>query len=430
MAIPLQRVTQNELIVMSPARPPVYFLGIVFCLVANLVSVNARALEWLAEPSVSVLEIYNDNIQLTTATHDSVTGTIFSPKLQLTARSEIWDISSSAQFRDSNYSGIEGLDSKDNIYNLSSSYRTMRSQWQLSGTSAKESLLAGETLNPDISLARGQSQRDTKSGVLSFTHSFTETTRASLSYQNTDTVYEQGLARGQFDYQQGQVSLTVSEQYSERAQIFITGGYSKYKVPANRFASENTTARLGVTYNFDETTKLTLSGGVRKTSSQGVLRECSLFEFRPPTITCREYRNTEVDSVDRGSVYDTSLEKQFEASNLSIGYNRDVSSSSSGAQVETNALSVASQRLIDPRNTLFFTTSYYRTRSLEASLSNTDRRYYQGESGWRWRCTEACTLELSYRYANVKYANASESAKSNALVLTLTYLWPKIYISR
>lgn len=416
---------------MSPHRPTAYFLGTVFCLVASLVPASAMALEWSAEPSVSVQEIYNDNIQLTTAAHESVTGTLFSPRLQLAARSEIWNISSSAQFRDSNYSGIEGLDSKDNIYNLSSSYRTMRSQWQLSGTSAKESLLAGETLNPDISLARGQSQRDTKSGVLSFTHSFTETTRASLSYQNTDTVYEQGLARGQFDYQQDQVSLTVSEQYSERAQIFITGGYSKYKVPANRFASENTTARLGITYNFDETTKLTLSGGVRKTSSQGVFRECvpSISAVPPFTIICL-YKDTEIDSVDRGSVYDTSLEKQFEVSNLSIGYNRDVSSSSSGVQVETNALSVALQRPINPRNNLFFTTSYYRTRSLEAALSNTDRRYYQGESGWRWRCTEACTLELSYRYANLKYANASESAKSNALVLTLTYLWPKIYISR
>lgn len=416
---------------MSPRRSTAYLLETVFCMVASLVSASAMALEWSTEPSISVQEIYNDNIQLTTAAHDSVTATIFSPRLQLTARSEIWDITSSAQLRKSNYSGTEALDTKDNIYNLSSSYRTMRSQWRLSGTSAKESLLAGETRNPDIGLARGQSQRDTKSGVLSFTHSFTETTSASLSYQNTDAVYEQGLARGQFDYQQDQVSLTVSEQYSERAQIFLTGAYSKYKVPANRFSSENTTAKLGITYNFDETTKLTLSGGVRKTSSQGVLRECSSFGFTPPsTIICLAYRDTEIDSVDRGSVYDTSLEKQFEVSNLSIGYNRDVSSSSNGVQVETSALSVALQKPINPRNNLFFTTSYYRTRSLEVALANTDRRYYQGESGWRWRCTEACTLELSYRYANLKYANASESAKSNSLVLTLTYLWPKISISR
>ena len=147
-------------------------------------------------------------------------------------------------------------------------------------------------------------------------------------------------------------------------------------------------------------------------------------------ITCRAYKESEINSVDRGVVYDTALEKRLESGNLRIGLNRDVSSSGSGVEVETNALSLALQRSIDPRNSLFFTTSANRTRSLEATLSNTDRRYYNAESGWRWRCTEACSLEVSYRYAYFKYINAIESAKSNALVLTLSYVWPKLSISR
>lgn len=417
---------------MSLRRPTAYFMGTVLGLVGSGGPIAALALEWSAEPSVSVQEIYNDNIQLTTAAHESVTGTIFSPKLQLAVRSEIWDISSSAQLRDSNYSGMKGLDTRDNTYNLFSSYRTMRSQWQLSGTSKKESLVGGEA-NRDTGLVSNQTQRDTKSGALSFTRLFTDTTRVSASYQNTDVVYEQGLARGLFDYQQDQSSVSVSEQFSERTQLFVTGGYSKFKVPANRFTSENTTAKLGITYSFDETTNLTLSGGVRKTSSHGVLKSCGayLIDLGPPmVITCTNYREREIDSVDRGVVYDTALEKRLETGNLRIAYNRDVSSSGNGAEVETNALSLALLRSIDPRNSLFLTTSANRTRSLEATLSNTDRRYYNAESGWRWRCTEACSLEVSYRYAYLKYINAIESAHSNAVVLTLSYVWPKLSISR
>ena len=425
MAVPLQRIIPNEMIVMSSRRPTICLIKTVLGLVASLMSAGVMALEWSAEPSVSVQEIYNDNIRLMTEAHDSVTGTILIPKLQLAVRSEIWDISSSAQIRDSNYSGIEGLDAKDNIYNLSSSYRTMQSQWQLSGTSTKESLLTSEP-NPDTGLVGNQTQRETKSGVLSYTYLFTDTTRVSASYQNTDVIYEQGLARGLFDYQQDQISLTVSEQYTERTQVFVTGGYSKSEVPANRLTSENTTAKLGIIFSFDETTKLTLSGGTRKTSSQGVVKQCIL----PVGQFCLQYGDIEVNSVDRGSVYDTALEKQFEAGNLRLGYNRDVSTSGSGVQVETNALSLALQRSLNVRNSLFFNTSAYRIQSLETALSNTDRRYYQAEPGWRWRCAETCSMELSYRYSYLKYLNTSASAKSNALTLSLSYAWPKLYISR
>ena len=419
------------MIVMSSRRPTICLIKAVLGLVASLMSAGAIALEWSAEPSISVQEVYNDNIRLTTAAHDSVTGTILIPKLQLAVRSEIWDITSSAQIRDSNYSGIKGLDAKDNIYNLSSSYRTMRSQWQLFGTSTKESLLTSEP-NPDTGLASNQDQRETKSGGLSYTRLFTDTTRVSTSYKNTDVVYPQGMARGLFDYQQDQISLTVSEQYTERTQIFVTGGYSKFDVPANRFTSKNTTAKLGIIFNFNETISLTLSGGIRKTSSHGTLRECSSLgiDTNPPFfIICNAYRDIEIDSVDRGSVYDTALEKQFEAGNLRLGYNRDVSTSGNGAQVETNVFSLALQKSIDTRNSLFFNTSTYRIRSLETALSNTDRRYYQAEPGWRWRCAEACSLGFSYRYSYLKYVNASEPAKSNALIFILNYAWPKLSIS-
>ena len=156
-----------------------------------------------------------------------------------------------------------------------------------------------------------------------------------------------------------------------------------------------------------------------------------IFFFDPPlSQSCREFGDVEVNSVDRGSVYDTALEKQFEAGNLRLGYNRDVSTSGNGVQVETNALSLALQRSLDVRNSLFFNTSAYRIQSLETALSNTDRRYYQAEPGWRWRCAETCSMELSYRYTYLNYLNTSASAKSNALILSLSYAWTKLYISR
>lgn len=383
-----------------------------------LLPARTSALEWSAEPALSVQGIYNDNIRLTTGVHDAVTGTIISPRLQLATRSEIWNISSSAQLRSSNYSGDQNLDANDNIYTLAFGYRTMRSQWQLSGTSSKTSLLTGEVTDPDTGLVNNQLQRDTKSGALSFTHQFTATTTASVSYQNSETTYERGLIRNLFDYQQDQVSVTLSEQFSERTQLFITGGYSQFDVPMNQlmnqFMSENTTASLGITYNFDPTAMLTVSAGTRKTSSQTM------------------FANFEIDAVDRGTIYNAALDKRFATGNLSMGYNRNVTASGSGVQVETDALSITMQRSINSRNSLLFTASSSRVRALETSVANTniDRRYYQLGPGWSWRCTERCSLDISYRYAYLEYLNTLQSAYSNALIFTLSYAWPKQSMSR
>jgi hypothetical protein len=409
-------------------RPPSPILSAGIALVASaaLAPHKACALEWSAEPMVSLQQIYNDNIRLTTAAHESVTGTLLIPKLTLSVRSENWGLNGAAQLRHSNYSGTEGLDSNDQTYTLASNFNTLRSRWQLSGSSTKESILTGDFIDGDTGLVRTQVERSAKSATPSWAFSLTETTKVSVDYQYTDVIYDQGLAVGLFDYQQSQTSLTLSSLLSERTQVFVTASYSEFDVTATQFHSQNNVAQAGVDYRLTETMKLALSGGPRRTTSQGIVKVCTI----PTIFGCAGFTDTNVTSETRGAVYNAALENQFENTRLKFNLSRNTSPSGTGAQVETDSLGVTSQTALDPRNSLLFSATAYRARSDEDELSSTDRRYYLAEPKWRWRCSLHCTVDLSYRYTYLKYINQDIPAKSNSVSLVLAYQWPKMWISR
>lgn len=417
--------SRSQLIPMSPSHPRP-LLALAYCLVMLGIPKTSEAIEWVADPSVRLGLEYNDNISLTTAPHKSVSGTNLTTNLDLGARQENWDLWGGVRLSRRRYVDRDDLDGDDRSANLRYQFRTERNLWALKGSYADESILNPATIDPDVG---NQTTRTTTSINPAWSRSLTETTQLRVDYQYFDTQYENDLSLSLLDYRQQAVNLTVSDQLTQRTNVYAILGYSNFEVtsPESQIktsytsASQTNTAQLGISHDFTETLKGNLSGGPRKTTSE--TRICGFLCLA---------RVTEADT-SYGSVFKGSLESRLELTRTTIGLSRSIDPSGSGSEVQTNNLSLTIDRQITPeRLSARFVADGYKFEALGATSSSIDRNYYRLEPGLRWRWTRDITLDASYRYSRQRYlsASATEVASANAVFVTFSYTIPKRSISR
>ena len=82
------------------------------------------------------------------------------------------------------------------------------------------------------------------------------------------------------------------------------------------------------------------------------------------------------------------------------------------------------------RLTYLFSARSDKVRVIEGVAVSVDRNQYFIESGLQWLVTQNSTVNLSYRYNNIRYLSEADHAHSNAVTLTFTQAWRKISISR
>jgi hypothetical protein len=393
----------------------------------------AEAIEWFVEPSASLGFEYNDNLFLTTAPHEAVSGANLSANLDLGARQEVWELVGGVRLVSRRYVDRDDLDTDNGFANLRYQYRTERNLWTLKGSYADESILSADTIDPDVGLIQQQTTRTTTNINPAWAWSLTETTQLRVDYQYLDAQYEDGISIGLLDYRQQAVNLTVSDQLTQRTSVYAILGHSAFELtsPESQITTSYTstsrtnTAQLGISYDFTETLKGSLSGGPRKTTSEEViqtLQPCGFFLCLVPVNQ---------SNSGYGSVFKGSLESRLELTRTTIGFSRSVSPSGSGGEVQTENLSLTIDQQITPaRLNVRFVADGYEFKALGATSSSIDRNYYRLEPGLRWRWTEDVTIDASYRYSRQRYVDANAVATANSINLVFTYIWPKISVSR
>jgi hypothetical protein len=304
--------------------------------------------------------------------------------------------------------------------------------WQLNGATSKESTLLSETFNPDLSIAQTQTRRTTRSIAPSWTTFLTESTQFKLGYQSSDVSYNKEATTTFSNYQNRQANLTLSNQLAERTQVFISGSYSDFKVPTTEYSSKTNSWQLGLTHDFSETLKMTLSAGGRETSSE---QRCEFLTFFfsevciPPSSPATTYI---LQSKDSGSVYNMDVQKQFERTRVSGLISRGVDPSGSGTEIQTDTLSLTVAHDITPTTlNISFAAGGYRSKAIGGNTSNyQERDYYQLGPRISWRWTEHLSLDGSYRRVRLKYADSNNVPTASVVLLSLSYRAPRYSISR
>lgn len=398
-----------------------------YALLMGSTSRSANAAEWSTQPSVRLGWEHNDNPLLATGSHESVSGSTFSPKLDLGVSSDIWQVKGSAEMLQKRFSGEPTFDVDDQYYNLNTSYNTERSSWQLAGTETKSTTIAEEQVSPVTGVVNVPIVYTTQSINPSWTWAVNELTQLQLGYSLSNASYVNGQSAGLFDYTTRGVSAQLSNWLDSNNQVFLSGGYSIFNVPSTTLESKSANYQAGITQIASETMRWTLSAGTRRTSSEQTVSVCTVF-FGP---FCLQTENETQFSKVSSSIYSASLTKKYEISQLDVTLNRAFDPSGLGGQVRRDSEEVSINRqLLTSRLNGYLYVANYQYKSETGNLSNVDHRFYTFRPGLNWRWTEELTADLSYQYRHVKEADVNQPATSRSVYLTLNYVWPRMSFSR
>ena len=374
---------------------------------------------------------YNDNINLTLQPHNSVNGSIITPRLDFGSRAEIWQVNGSAELSRRRYSGESGLDRDDNSFRLASQYATERDTWRLEGTRTLDSVFSDTVTNADIGAVQVQQKRESHGISPSWTRMLTETMNLQLAYQLNDVSYVNGQSVGLYDYRYIYTTARLTSYLSEQTQVFVTGGYSAFHVPATGFDSVSRILQIGMTRNFSETLQGSMQVGARRTESltQGgkPIYDPILLLFG---IKYQTGVTTDVSSEETSATFNGSLEKKFEKSRVNLTMSRSLDPSGSGGQVEQDSLNFRLNRPLTSRFQLLFNAYALKSRTIESNISSNDRRYYYVEPGASWQLSSEWGMNVAYRYTNLRRDYESKDATSRSVYLTLAYSPLKMSISR
>jgi hypothetical protein len=406
-------------------------LGIVLCgILQQLAAHPSMAAEWSMEPSVDLAASYNDNITLITAPHPSVWGIQLSPAVQFSGETETLKVAAGLKLGFVRYYGEEGLNHNDYDFTTRSSYTTERDVLGLNLAAISDPTLVTELATTGVVVA--YRQRTQLTANPSWTRSLTEATAITATYGYNKINYPDTAGTSLIDYADQTATIGLQTVLDEGNVASVTAYYDRYETSPASFLANTYGIQAGVDHYFSETLHATLVVGARKTrstaSSQALVCDGPiLFGICFGNVTTL---TSVAEQSTTGWTLNAGLQKRWETMTLGGRLSRDIYPTGIGQLVQTNRLQVAWTQQWSPTLTSDVTASAYQSEYVGATVTNSNSRYYRIEPRLSWRITEWWTLGARYSYSRVKYEDAGTSANANAFYLTLSYVWPKMSVSR
>jgi hypothetical protein len=392
--------------------------------------IESTAIEWSAQPSITAGTSVNDNINYTTAPHNTVWGSTVSPQLTLSANSPQSTLSGQAQLNRLDYSDKSALSRTDGLLNLTFTRQYERSQLSLTGNLTRDSTL--EELVQTGVVIPTIAQRTSRSLAPSWAYSITERDSVNFGYNYLDVSYSNATTTSSLlDYTVTDPSITLSHAFSEKNKLNLSLDYSDYQsqtpvsLTTPQYQYTTTSAQLGFSRDFTERLSVSLMAGVQKTDSKTNNLICSPF-FLP---SCFPIPTPETSSSGTGSLFKATLQQAFESSQLTAELSRSLQPTADGRLTQSDRLSGGYNAKLSPTLTGALNMSIYKTQSSVVSGNSTNDRYYTINPALSWQITEWWTANTSYTRSMSQIENGA-NATDNAINLTMTYNWPKISQSR
>lgn len=409
---PLSNTSQAALVGLALLLPPI----------------DSTALEWSAQPSISVASDVTDNINLVPTPSGTIWSSTISPQLILSAKSPQSELNGTAQINRIDYSDKSLFSRTDGLLNLTFSRQLERSQLSFAGDVTRDSTLESELIQTGVVTSRAQ--RTSRSLSPSWNYYITQRDAINLGYSYLDVTYDKKTATsGLLDYIEKDPNITLTHAFSEKNKLNLSLGYSDYKsltpisVTTRQYHSTTTSTQLGFSRDFSETLSVSLMAGVHKTDSRINSLDC--LPFFPPCFPVP----VETNFSNTGSLFAATLNKAFESSQLTAGLSRSLQASGNGGLIQTDRLSGSYSAKLAPTLSGSLNMSIYQSQSSTASSNSNSSRYYIIVPAMSWQITEWWSANTSYSRSLSRDANGTE-ATANAINLTLHYNWPKISKSR
>lgn len=395
-----------------------------------------EAAEWVAEPSINLRGEFDDNIRLTSARHDEVWGMTLDPRLMLSRRSELLDLSVMGRLRASQYPSEDSLNTVDNFFDLAATRRLERGSVNASVSLINDTTLQDETLDFDTGLTINQIDRSERSLTLGGEYMFNEATWLEASVSMTTLDYDDGERYGYLDYDYLTPGLRIVHQFDPQTQVFGILSHAKVEYDGDtELESKTDSLQLGAAYDITETWKVSASVGSRRTRTSSLTPTLvapipGLEPFCGFFFEC-QIVYVPTDSESTGLVYDATLTREFETGSLRLSASQSVTPSSTGTDTESTRVSLDGTHRFDAKLSAGLAVSYYQSSTVGDVTTNADNDRYRVAPSLTWRLDEDMALTTGYSYTRVKRGSAGDdNVDSNAVFISLGYTWPRMAMSR
>lgn len=416
-----------------PSNRLAYHLALAAALPATSIHQQANAAEWVAEPSVTLRQEYNDNYRLTSTDPDKVWKTTLDPRLRLSRRTELWDVNATGRIRADYFSGEDELNTVDNFLDAGAMRKLERGSVGASFSHANDTTLQNEVLDVDTGVTVQQIDRTRRGATLIAQYMLLETTsiEGSVGFQTVE--YDDGARYGLLDYDYFTPTLRVVRYLDQKTQVFGVVSHSKVSYDnASDLESKTDSLQLGAAYDISETWKVNGSVGSRRTSTSETLPiavERPGFEVLYPDVYDIEF--VPRDSESSGVVYNASIDRKFETGHVTLSAMSSVTPSATGTDTESTQVNLSGTRDFTAQLSGALAVNYYRSEAVGGAVSraNTDR--FRVSPSVNWRLDRELTLSAGYVFTRVERGTTSTGdADSNAVYVSVGYAWPRIAVSR
>ncbi len=381
-----------------------------FSIFGLLISSQASAEKWYFEPSVSARLGYNDNVQLSTDSEISTYTSYITADAAMGFRTNVSDVSITAKMIDRRFDDYAYLNTNNQFLHLKSSYRSGLNLYGLGADYERESTRTSEF---DFSgYSNTNKIKITKSISPYWDRTLTERTSFRVGGSYTDVTYEDAELTGLSDYIYKSAYTSLQHRLTEKTTLQAVLSKSLYTSDSTEF--DTTSLQLGLNHMFSETFSVNMLLG--------------------PSYTKSTYTTIggEEEVSDVGRLIDIGFNKQFELTSLNGSLSTSESAGGEGKMTRRTKLNLAMRRKITERANFSLSSTLQQNESGGGITdSSEDRTYFTVEPRISWKATPWWTVSGSYRYRESEYTSSDAGpAESNAVFITVRYVWPKESLSR
>ena len=402
-----------------------------FTLACLALSAPALAVEWRAEPSVSLSGTVDDNIRLQSddSLVDTAYGGILEPGVRLRALTQVWELSARGRLQFQRYWGASGVDQNNQYLDLNASRRFERSTLDFTGSVVHDTSL-NDVIDPDAGITTDKVNRLRFGADASWDYQLSERYFLDAGLLGNYTTYDSSGSSGLTDNYFIQPSLGLGYQYSPRTRLNVYYSYGYIKpdedLDTQTFITDKTTTNsilAGFDHEFTERLDINFAAGVRRSSTDS---EFQVFDIATGTITTQSDSDT-----DTGLTFDGGFRYAFDNGQWGLRASRDVRPGSNGTSSDRTGVIFDGSRRWTERFTTGVSASFFRNRSVGDVINDpNDRKNYRISPSLSYKLTRDLSLDGRYVYRRVERDESGDNATSNAGFVALRYDWPRISISR
>lgn len=369
----------------------------------------AAAASWEVQSFLDAGALRDDNIQLTTAPHESTSGYVAATRVEAKRTTETSRATFNGFLAHTTYSTGDLPDKTEEGLAVNAEKATSeRSKLGFDGEFRHDALFetaitrrgTGDVRDVDVALSENtQVRRNYRVLAPSWNWLLTESSSVRLAYRYTNAGFSDDAGTDLVDYKENLLSATYTRQLNPRDELNITTNSIRYRPATGNEEADTVQLLAGLGRAFSETLRGSFALGASKSTTHSPAG----------------------DDDATGLAANASLRQSSETSTLEGVISRDVTPSGIGQALRTDQLRIFWSRRLSENLEFILETQWLRTRALEGGNAGVDRRYYEISPQLRWQWLENWYVVGSFHRRQEKLDTAPDSADSNAVFLGLSY---------